>query len=393
MILFFGQLLLLTMSFNAIIVLQRFWISVVYSQDEAPRMAQIYGTIGSLSQLLFQLKEHNITFLDSLEDIISFNNNFENRLLRVKEETKGHLLKEKLDLKEKLIKITAEYGARVKEREDSLGAEKNGIDALINRYSIAKDDFFIRPFKFYKRYTLNKRKHILFTQFEEEVQRPLKNMNRLISSTKQKLQYTEEFFDTILEDRSRANSKHLYTAKRIIDENDLTLMGAIGEQKALDELKKLPNTYIIINDFRYEFKRALHKKNTNDWIRSIQADHLIIGPSGVFVVETKNWSNNSIQSLDLYSPVQQVQRTSYAIFMLLNKIVANGFSRLNHHWGAIQVPVKTIILMINKKPTQEFQHVKILALDEICNYIRYWKPVFAHDEVHEIANILLSIYY
>ena len=356
-------------------------------------MAQIHGTIGSLSQLLLKFKQDNITFIDTLEDIISFNNDFENRLMDIKEETRKSLLKYEDELKEKIINIPTEYDARVKQRENSLGAEKNRIDSLINLYSIATNNVFLRLFNFYKRYTLNKRKNILFTQFEEEVRRLLKNMNRLVSSTKQDLQYTEEFFDTILEDRSRSNSTHLFTAKRIIDENNFTLLGAIGEQKALDELKRLPDTYIIINDFRYEFKSALHKKNTDEWIRSIQADHLVIGPSGVFVVETKNWSNNSIQSSDLYSPVQQVQRTSYAVFMLLNRIVANGLSLLNHHWGAIQVPVKNIILMVNKKPSQEFQHVKILTLNEICKYIRYFKPIFDHDEVHEIANILLSKYY
>jgi hypothetical protein len=353
-------------------------------------MAQIHGMIGSLSQLQSALKKENITFFDCLDDIISFNNDFENRLALVKDETRKSILKEKDESKERLLQITSEYEIKIKERENSLGIEKNEIDSLIVRYAVPTNNIFLRLFNSYKKSTKIKRKNILFTEFEKEVRRPLKKMNQLISSTQQNIQHTEEFLDTILQDRTRSNSKQLYDAKRIINENNLTLLGAIGEQKALEELKKLPDIYVIINDFRYTFGRALHKKDTDDWILSIQADHLVVGPSGVFIIETKNWSANSIQSLDLYSPVQQVQRTSYAIFMLLNRIVASRLSGLNHHWGARQIPVNNIILMINRKPSQEFQHVKVLTLNNICQYIGYLKPIFNKDEVQEIASILLA---
>ena len=56
----------------------------------------------------------------------------------------------------------------------------------------------------------------------------------------------------------------------------------------------------------------------NHKIFSVQIDHLLICQSGVFLLETKNWSKRSIKNLDLRSPVEQILRTSYALFVLLN---------------------------------------------------------------------------
>lgn len=353
-------------------------------------MAQVYGIIGSLACLLDEFNRHDVTFLNSVDDIQSFNHNYENLLSNIREQAKLDIAKEKNDLEQKLVKFTSEYDMKIKNRYDLLTEEKKTIDSHIDQYSVKSNDIFVRLYNFYKRHSLINRKNLLLSEFDEEVKRPFYNLNRNILNTKESIDYINNYFDTILENKAKYNSRHLYSAKTIIYENNLFLLGAIGEQKALEELKKLPDSFTIINDFKYDFWKALHKKDTDDWIKSIQSDHLLIGPPGVFVIETKNWSNNSIQNLDLYSPVQQVQRTSYAVYMLLNQIVANGTSSLNRNWGPRQIPVKNIILMINKKPDQEFQHVKILTLNTLCQYVKYQKPIFSTEEVQEIANILLN---
>lgn len=196
--------------------------------------------------------------------------------------------------------------------------------------------------------------------------------------------------DKIIEDRTESESKLLHTAKFIIEENNTVLLGAIGEQEALNELRKLPDSFHIINDFQYEFSRWLHNRKSDDWIRSIQVDHVVIGPSGVFIIETKNWSNKSIQNIDLYSPVEQIKRTNYAIFRLLNRAVEhNLLPLLGHHWGSRKISVNSIILMTNKKPNLEFQYVKILPLNNLCQYITRFRPIYADDEVQQLVDYLL----
>ncbi len=355
-------------------------------------MAQVYGTIGTLVQLLWQFKKENITFINSLDDIISFPKEYDIRLANIKDETRSSIFREKENLNQKLLKTTNEYNAKIKEREQLLSNEKNNIDSLIKQYSVRADNIISQIFNSYKRYGLNKRKTVLFEDFEGEVRRPLQELGKQVSLTKQKIEYITGSFDKILQERAEENASKLLLAKKIIGENGPLISGAIGEHKTLDELKKLPDTYIIINNFRYLFERALHRKNTDDWIRSIQVDHLLIGPPGVLVIETKNWSDDSIQNLDLYSPVQQIQRTSYAVYMLLNRILGKGSSPLNHHWGPRQIPVNNIVVMTNRKPNQDFQYVKVLTLIQLNQYIRYQKSIFNVNEVRWIADVLLENY-
>jgi hypothetical protein len=47
--------------------------------------------------------------------------------------------------------------------------------------------------------------------------------------------------------------------------------------------------------------------------------------------------------------------------------------------------------MINQKPREEFQYVKILTLKELCHYVEYFKPIFSLEETQMIANYLLRL--
>lgn len=47
--------------------------------------------------------------------------------------------------------------------------------------------------------------------------------------------------------------------------------------------------------------------------------------------------------------------------------------------------------MIDSKPHEEFQYVKILTINELLGYVTYFKPSFSNQETQEIANYLLSL--
>lgn len=53
--------------------------------------------------------------------------------------------------------------------------------------------------------------------------------------------------------------------------------GARGEERVAQLLRELPDRYHIFNDFVAEGHHV---------------DHVVVGPAGVFAVETKNWSGN-----------------------------------------------------------------------------------------------------
>lgn len=292
-------------------------------------MAVIHGKIQPLKKLKETLNQRGIFRFNSVGDINVFLKNFE---------------VEKRDIP--------------KTEKEKLDSEIKGLDESIKQLTEkANRNAF---FKFY--YGFKKRK---------------------IFGKKESL---ENNYDNIFSDRCKNSTKYLINIKEIVEELNPLIAGAVGENKVVNELKKLPDSFYIINDFCVEFNPPIFNRSENDRIFSIQVDHLLICRSGVYVLETKNWSEKSLQNLDLRSPVQQIQRTSYALFIALNS--ESDFGLNSHHWGSKKIPIKNIIVMINNVPIEEFKHVKILKLSNLNNYLRYFDDIFSDDEVKNIFDIL-----
>ncbi|MFX7621219.1 hypothetical protein ABTJ52_23125, partial [Acinetobacter baumannii] len=69
--------------------------------------------------------------------------------------------------------------------------------------------------------------------------------------------------------------KELERKKTLIDEINTSIYGAFGEQKVVKELKQLSDEYFLINDFNLFFPTPIYNRNENDYIKSIQIDHIL----------------------------------------------------------------------------------------------------------------------
>jgi hypothetical protein len=353
-------------------------------------MATINGEIGSLEHLLSLLKDNGVTFLSSLDEIISFKQNYVAKIEEIEKEIKNDLSIEIEKAKGKVLLLSKDYDKALEERGKLLIKEKNNISKQITAFSKKPKNIFTYFYYIYKGYILTKRKNVLANHFEKEKKRPLIPLNNKITAGIKNVTYLENNSSLVISERLASKTKHFKKAKDILDENNSTFFGAIGEQKAVNELKKLPDTFTIINNFKLEFNPPIYNRSTDQRIYSIQADHIVIGPSGIFLIETKNWSRDSINKIDLYSPVEQIKRSNYALFCYLNNSVNNGsLSLFKDHWGDRKISVHNIILMVNAKPSKEFQYVKIVGLPEICGYITYFKPIFNNKEIRQILNYLM----
>ncbi|MBZ4034782.1 hypothetical protein K6T82_08390 [Flavobacterium sp. 17A] len=113
---------------------------------------------------------------------------------------------------------------------------------------------------------------------------------------------------------------------------------------------------------------------------------------GIFIIETKNWSNHSLDNLDLRSPVQQILRTNYALFKLLDITSRkHNWNFVRQHWGNRKIPIKNIIVFINNPPREQFQFIKILGLNELISYIKYFNSSFTKNETESIADHLQNL--
>jgi len=297
-------------------------------------MTIVVGKIEPLKKLKDILNDNGITRFNSIGEINTFIKNYES---------------EKKEIP-KIIKISLDE--EIKKLEE---ASKQAIEK-------SNKNLFNKIFYYLKIKTLTNKKSTLEKNYEKVIS------TRCMESYK-KLDFTKEVVDG------------LYTL----------IAGAIGENSVVNELQKLPDNYYLINDFSVDFNPPIYNKKENDRIFSIQIDHLLICQSGVFLLETKNWSKQSIKNLDLRSPVEQILRTSYALFVLLNS--KSNVNLTRHHWGSKKIPIRNIIVMTSEKPKEEFKHVKVLSLNELNGYIKYFDEIFSEAEAENIFNYLNSEIY
>ena len=109
----------------------------------------------------------------------------------------------------------------------------------------------------------------------------------------------------------------------------------------------------------------------------------------MFNIETKYWSQKSVQSLDLRSPVAQIRLTGKALWRDLNRAVANKQIRVKgHHWGERSIQVRNILAMVGAMPKTEFQYVKMMAVNRLKGYLEYFEPALNGSEVESISRWL-----
>ena len=228
--------------------------------------------------------------------------------------------------------------------------------------------------------------------FNFKIKNSVRYSTDILTNKSNRYQYIVSSFRDAVNESSSSQILEHDRKKKIIDEINSYIYGALGEQKVVKELEKLSDDYTLINDFTCSFNPPLYNRQENDYIKSVQIDHLLISPSGIFVIETKNWSEDSLNNLSLFSPVQQIKRTSFALYKILIKAINNSnLHLLQHHWGNRKIPIRNLIVLINQKPKEDFQYVKILTLNELLDYVEYFAPSFSKNETEVLVEYLLNI--
>jgi hypothetical protein len=352
-------------------------------------MAQIHGQIESLKKLKYELRTCGILRFNSIKEINDFLFNFQDEKEALINTQKEILRNEFKDLnlrikenQEKCERTKSKTQVEIEVKIDTVRINIDNLTAKINKGFIHKI--------FYS-FKLKKQKELLdYYSLNTPliIKNATKNIQEKIENDENQIKYINENNELIIKERSLPEIRKLNNVKKTIEDLQPLIAGAVGESLVVKEIEKLPNDYILINDYKLKFNPPIYNRNTNDKIFSIQIDHLLISKSGIYILETKNWSKKSVESLDLRSPVEQITRTSYALFLIVNDA---KIKLTEHHWGNKQIPIKNIIVMINEKPKEDFKYVKVKSLKELNNYITYFEPIFTVNEVDRISKYLIRI--
>jgi len=354
-------------------------------------MIKVFGKIESLKKIRTLLKIRGLTQFNSIGDINKYLLNYESKIRDIRKEAvlhvdkehellvekKSKLKKQEIFLRELIIKDLSSEISKI--QSQILNCEMENVD---NNTASFFNYLKLKFYRFRKRKLIDKQQ-IRINEETAHLQLECKDIDSRLTNYK-------SFRLSLIEIQAATKSNKIEFTKEVLDEISPLIAGAIGESKVEKEIMRLGVNGVLINDFSATFYPPIYNSKAKDRIYSVQIDHILITGAGIFVLETKNWSEKSIESLDLRSPVDQIRRSSFAIFVLVNSTNDESLGMKMHHWGKRQVPIRNVIVMINYKPKAQFKYVKVKTLNELNGYIQFFEPIFTDEEVNSIANFLLD---
>ena len=354
-------------------------------------MCKVYNQIGSLTAIKSHLREHSVNEYKSVSELINFQKNYPVLRQQIISNHKLLIEQEKNTLSDKIVQLDHSIKEQKTAIEQRLIAEIEKLKHQLDNLSSADSNFIQTIFNYVKKIGLKLKIKKSETSFDFRIANSLKHLTEDHAKKSNRHQYIVSNFDDAIMESCLPQAQQLDRKKSIIDQVNSSIYGALGEQKVVKELEKLSDDCILINDFTCNFHPPIYNRQENYYIKSVQIDHILLSPSGVFLIETKNWSQNSLNDTSLYSPVQQIKRANFALYMILNGENSNAKLTLNkHHWGERKIPIRNLIVLINHKPIEEFQYVRLVMLNDLLNYVNYFKPIFSTNEAQTIAKYLLN---
>ena len=351
-------------------------------------MAHIFRQIESTKTLRKELDYRRISMFNSIREIEDFKRNYESIKVEILAQAQISIQKEIAQKSTELEKLELELKAAVRNEEEKVKSAIHRLDVKITELTerLNKQTFLRRLFLTISRWQQNSKLHQLRNNSDRIIFKRTSLIQRKVKNLHSHVDFLNTNTEKIISERCENDLSELNRTKQAISDLRTIIAGAKGEYAVEQELKKLPDNFYVINDYRLNFTRPIINKKNGDKIFSIQIDHLVISPGGIFLLETKNWSNRSIRSLNLRSPIDQIQRSSYALFVFIN----NNISLNSHHWGSKQISLKSVLVMVGATTNQKFQFVKIKELKALNRYLKYFEPIYTDQETKWLAQTLLD---
>jgi len=173
-----------------------------------------------------------------------------------------------------------------------------------------------------------------------------------------------------------------YHYKRQVDKFQYKKIGKLetgtkGENKVIDELSKLDDSYHILCGVDIELPNWVTyngKKN----LKSAQMDIVVVCPKGVFMIEVKNWTDEYAQrSKQGLSPYEQAGRAGLVLWITLQNMFKD-------------IRVTNVLLSIkgNLPYNEKYRLVYVSSLDSINQFLEKRQDSLNEKEVEKIVNEL-----
>ena len=345
-------------------------------------MARIINTVGTLSVLKKELEERNLTQFHSIKDINEFERAYVQQIEDARDEIRRKLKSELETISTELDRLMPIMRSKHTKAEEEVNEQISKINIRIKSIENQKQNA-LRRFATHIVVSLLRRKiRIIENGRTDYIERSIRQEEIEQLHLKARFNELNYSFEEIVNSEVDEQTQQLSYTKASLDELRPVILGSIGESMVSSTLSSLPDSYVAINNVHIELFEPISYPSENDRIFSFQIDHVVVGPSGVFAIETKHWSQESLSNHDLFSPVKQVRRSGYALFRMIN----NGLISLSDSWGDRAISAHNIIVFTAAQVKQEYQHVKLLDLASLNGYIQWFDEGLAPADVDRIVS-------
>jgi hypothetical protein len=324
-------------------------------------MAKIQGISGSTKIILDGIKPINGKKPATLAEVTFFYDNY----FAIYDERKGAAAKQQ----DQLIASLTEGETRLDHNIlEDIAKRKNDRDAHITdlHLNIKNCNSFFRKAGYSIQYLFAKIMSIQSINASPELVKELQNMqDRKRKTITYRLFAIEESCKDLLDQRKFLDAKYSF------------LVGAQGEEQVIQALSGLPDEYHVLNDVNLDFRRDACFKKIQKYIDTCQIDHVVIGPTGLFLLETKNW-----QTLEREWKAEKLKHQVHRANNALR-------SYLKEKYGVIPW-LQSLIISINGKHSgyKIDQYTEIIAPENLCDYITMRKKFLSDEKIDKIVQII-----
>lgn len=166
--------------------------------------------------------------------------------------------------------------------------------------------------------------------------------------------------------------------QNVLRMNTTLVLGAIGEEYVIETLRKLPDSYYVLNEIQIKLNKSVLWKKYVEYIKSAQIDHIVIGSTGIFLIETKNWETMNFTNIH-NSPHKQIERAG-TLFWIAQK---QRFSS----------PLKfyNMVVTLKRLPKIRYKYVYQLSIEELNPFILSRMKKLTQTQVEKIKKWLINL--
>ncbi|MDD5144061.1 nuclease-related domain-containing protein [Methanoregula sp.] len=175
-------------------------------------------------------------------------------------------------------------------------------------------------------------------------------------------------------------SRDITATKQFLTKNSSYLIGAKAEQQVIDALSQLPDDCHIMSGVNLRRFDTAYWWRKKDEIRFQQIDPVVIGPTGLFLIGTKNWSGADIE-LKTGDIKRQVKVATHALWVYMKD---------EYRFYERNPKIRCVIVSTQgSHPDLKLdKDIDVITLNRLIEYITQWEKILTPLNVERLTHVI-----